>query len=282
MVPVNNGLVRPSLAASPSMWSRTSAPMPPCTRPGGPSYATPKVNSDQYRPSSSWWISMGGAIALRSPTAGLVHASGRPVSAWRRIEVSECVRSSVSVVASMAAMASRMVSSSTPVRMPAAISLRMDCVSGSYTSRSRLYSSAPMKSNGMSLFKLHTSCSKDLSYDCFRPTGHPQVVVEELAAVVVVPACGQRHRVELTARARQLIGWLAANQDQRVARPRRGQPRLPQQIDVPLGNQLGRPDGVERLQRRRAAQRLHPVRVAQLHGLHGPLDVGQPAAAELG
>src|SRR5262249_3142261 len=36
-VPVNSGLVRPELAASPSTWSSTSAQTPPCTQPGGPS-----------------------------------------------------------------------------------------------------------------------------------------------------------------------------------------------------------------------------------------------------
>ena len=53
IVPVNFGWVSPSLAASPRMWSSTSAQMPPCTQPGGPSYAAPSVNSLQHRPSSS-------------------------------------------------------------------------------------------------------------------------------------------------------------------------------------------------------------------------------------
>ena len=48
---------------------------------------------------------------MRSPTAGLAHASGRPVPACRSVDVvSLCDRSSVSATASMAALASRMVS----------------------------------------------------------------------------------------------------------------------------------------------------------------------------
>ena len=74
---------------------------------------------------------IGGAIALRSPTAGLAHASGRPVPSWRSVDVTlRCLRSSISVAASMADCASRTVSSSTSVWMPAPMSLRSASVSG--------------------------------------------------------------------------------------------------------------------------------------------------------
>jgi len=59
------------------------------------------------------------------------------------------------------------------------------------------------------------SFSEDLAHHCFRPTCHPQVVVEELATVVVVPTRGDGDRAELTARAGQLIGELALLNDGR-------------------------------------------------------------------
>ena len=78
MVPVKRGFDKPSLAASPSMWSSTRALTPPCTSLGGPSYADPRTNSLQQRPPPSWWTTIGGAIGLHTPTAALPSGSGRP------------------------------------------------------------------------------------------------------------------------------------------------------------------------------------------------------------
>src|SRR6478752_4610287 len=117
--------------------------------------------------------------------------------------------------------------------MPASISRRIASVNGEYKACKRSCSAALISSNE----KSESSATEHLSYHCLCPAGHPQVVVEELAAVVGVPARCQGDGIELATRTRQLIGWLAAHQHQRVARPGCRQPRLSQQLDVSLGDQ---------------------------------------------
>lgn len=63
-----------------------------------------------------------------------MYASGRPVSSFRSVEVLFCcTATSRSVTDSIAACASAMVASSTPVRTPASISRRTASVNGRYT-----------------------------------------------------------------------------------------------------------------------------------------------------
>src|SRR4029077_9225129 len=233
-------------------------------------------------------MTIGGAIAFRTPTAGLDHASGRPVCSWRRVVTVRFLRWSIAVTISTAACASRAVASSMSVWIPASMSLRIAAVNGSERPRWGAYSSALITSNPKSILiravssAVPYSLAENLSYHRFCPASHPQVVVEELAAIVGVPARGHGDGVELAAGARQLIGGLAAHQHQRVARPRCRQPRLAQQLDVALGDQLGGADGVEGIECRRAVQCGHFVRMAQLKQLHRPLDVGEPATPQLG
>ena len=57
---------------------------------------------------------------------------------------------------------------------------------------------------------------------------------------------------------------------------------MAQQLDLVRGDQLGRGDRVQGFQRRGVVQGRDLVRVPQLQQLHGPFDVGQSPAAQLG
>src|SRR3954468_15499669 len=110
----------------------------------------------------------------------------------------------------------------------------MASVKGEYKACNRSCSAALISSNE----KSESSATEHLSYHCLCPSGHPQVIVEELASVIAVPARCHRHRIELPARSRRLVFPLPAPHHQRVTRPRPGQPCLSQQLHVALGDQF--------------------------------------------
>src|SRR4051812_24309855 len=152
----------------------------------------------------------------------------------------------------------------------------MASVKGEYKACNRSCSAALISSNE----KSESSATEHLSYHCLCPAGHPQIVVQKLAAVVAVPTSGHRDRIELPTRSRQLIDRLPTHQHQRVARPRRRQPCLSQKLHVALGDQFRRPNSIQHLQRRRVVQSRSLVRIAELQELNRPLDIGQAAAAK--
>ena len=75
---------------------------------------------------------------------------------------------------------------------------------------------------------------------------------------------------------------LAPDQHDRVAGAGGHQPAVGQRLGVLVADQPGLGGGRDRRQGARGAQVRHLVGVLQLQQLNGPLDVGQPAAAELG
>src|SRR5262245_16948795 len=116
--------------------------------------------------------------------------------------------------------------------MVASMSSRTASASGAYVAATRPSSSSLKTSNVASNDPPFDSAPKNLAHHCFCAARHPQVVVQELAAVVGRPARGDRDGVELASGPRQLVGGLTADQDQRVAGPGGGQPGLPQQVDL--------------------------------------------------
>ena len=117
----------PAPVASPSIWSRISADTPPCTSPGGPSYAAPRWKLDQARPVLSRLTSNGGATALRRPTTVLPQCRPRLFTAygpssWRACSRATMLSSSAWIPATSA--------SSISVRIVASTSSRTTSVNG--------------------------------------------------------------------------------------------------------------------------------------------------------
>ena len=89
-VPVIPG-VPASDCVMPSTSSKAAATCPPCTQPGGPSYAEPNTPRPTMAPSSTL-VTMGGAIGLAKPMIGLLSknacgspelaVSAKPSNAW--------------------------------------------------------------------------------------------------------------------------------------------------------------------------------------------------------
>src|ERR1700757_5154815 len=101
---------------------------------------------------------------------------------------------------------------------------RTASVNGACVAVTRSSSSSLKTSNVASNFnRPFSSTPEHLAHHRFCPPRYPQIVVQELAAVVGSPARGDGDRIELTSGARQLVGGLTARQHQRVAGPGGGQ-----------------------------------------------------------
>src|SRR6266511_331074 len=114
------------------------------------------------------------------------------------------------------------------------------------------------------------------------PPRRTQIVVEVLARIRAGRAAQHPgHGREVRSVARELVRGAAAHERQRVAGARCRDPPRRQRRGVRLADQVGVRGGTKGVERTRSAQPRDRMPMPQLEQLHGPLDIGQPAATQL-